>query len=197
MARKYTLKRRAEGQAGTRARIIEAAVALHGTIGPARTTVSMVAEKAGVQRHTLYAHFPDERSLLMACSGHHLEVSPPPDPGPWAAIADPRERLGAGLGEIYGWFERNAALIACVLADAEHHPLVREVSHLRFGPHFEGWGAALADGADGPMLRLALSFHTWRTLVGDAGLDSAGAAAAMASAVAEAGRAQPRVAAAE
>lgn len=197
MARKYTLKRRAEGQAETRARIVEAAVVLHGSVGPAQTTVSMVAEKAGVQRHTLYAHFPDERSLLMACSGHHLEVSPPPDPAPWSAVADPRERLRVGLGEIYGWFERNAGLIACVLADAEHHALVREVSHLRFGPHFEGWGAALSQGADGAMLRLALSFHSWRTLTRDAGLDSAAAAVAMAATVAGAGPVPLGAAAAE
>ena len=122
---------------------------------------------------------------------------PPPDPAPWAAVADPRERLRIGLGAIYRWFEHNAGLIACVLADAEHHPLVREVSDLRFGPHFDGWGAALAEGADGHLLRLALSFHSWRTLTGDGGLDSAGAAAAMAAAVAAPAPTPLRVAAAE
>ena len=69
MARKYTLKKRADQQAQTRQRIVEAAVDLHGSVGPAATTISMVAERAGVQRHTLYAHFPDERSLFLACSG--------------------------------------------------------------------------------------------------------------------------------
>src|SRR5678815_2610442 len=86
MPRTYTLKRRAEQQADTRRRIVEAAVELHGTVGPARTTVSMVADRAGVQRHTFYAHFPDERDLLMACSGLVFERDPLPDAAPWRAI---------------------------------------------------------------------------------------------------------------
>src|SRR6187549_1558951 len=97
MARTYTLKRRAEQQAETRKRIVEAAVELHGSIGPAATTISMVAERAGVQRHTFYAHFPDEWSLLLACSGLALERDPLPDAAPWRAIADPAERLSVGL----------------------------------------------------------------------------------------------------
>ena len=79
MTRTYTLRRRAEQQAETRQRIVEAAVELHGTVGPALTTVSMVAERAGVQRHTFYAHFPDEWSLYLACSGYALERDPMPD----------------------------------------------------------------------------------------------------------------------
>src|SRR3954464_2264375 len=123
MARTYTLKRRAEQQAETRRRIVEAAVALHGSVGPAATTVSMVAERAGVQRHTFYAHFPDERDLLLACSGLAFERDPLPDPEAWRSIEDTSERLRAGLKALYGWYERNADLVACVLRDAEHHAL--------------------------------------------------------------------------
>src|ERR1700754_582759 len=101
MARTYTLKRRAEQQADTRRRIVEAAVELHGTVGPAATTVSMVAERAGVQRHTFYAHFPDERSLLMACSALVFERDPFPDAALLRTIDDPVERLRAGLRGIY------------------------------------------------------------------------------------------------
>ena len=86
MTRTYTLKRRAEQQAETRRRIVEAAVDLHAGIGPALTTFSMVAERAGVQRHTLYAHFPDERSLYLACSGRTVERDPLPDAEAWRAI---------------------------------------------------------------------------------------------------------------
>src|SRR5215510_9636237 len=115
MARTYTLKKRAEQQAETRQRIVEAAVELHGSVGPAATTFSMVAERAGVQRHTLYAHFPDERSLNMACSGLVAERDPLPDAEPWRAIGDTRERLRVGLRAVYGWYARNAELAACVL----------------------------------------------------------------------------------
>src|SRR3954464_11560371 len=100
MARTYTLKRRAEQQEETRRRIVDATVELHSSIGPARTTLSMVAERAGVQRHTLYAHFPDERSLFMACSGQVHARDPLPDAGPWRAIEDRPERLRAGLAAI-------------------------------------------------------------------------------------------------
>lgn len=189
MARKYTLKRRAEQQAETRQRIVDATVELHRSVGPAWTTVSMVAERAGVQRHTVYAHFPDEKSLLLACSGHHLETDPPPDAAPWRGIADRGARLRAALGEIYAWYERNADILARVLRDAEHHALLREVSQARFGPYYAAWRAALDEGAGAApeaVLGLALSFHTWRTLTQEGGLGSTAAAEAMAAIVATA-----------
>jgi AcrR family transcriptional regulator len=108
MTRTYTLKRRAEQQADTRKRIVEAAIELHGSVGPALTTFSMVAERAGVQRHTLYAHFPDERSLLMACSALSLERDPLPDTAAWRTIEDRGERLRVGLRAVYDWYQRNA-----------------------------------------------------------------------------------------
>jgi AcrR family transcriptional regulator len=186
MTRTYTLKRRAEQQADTRRRIVEAAIALHASVGPARTTVSMVAERAGVQRHTFYAHFPDERSLLMACSGLSLEQQPLPDAAPWREIADRRERLRTGLAAVYGWYQRNAGLAACVLRDAEIHPLVKEISALRYGPYFHAYhdvlGATL-NTAQRAMLHLALTFATWRTLVRESGLEHSAAVEAMVQAI--------------
>ena len=185
MTRTYTLKRRAEQQAETRRRIVEAAVDLHSSVGPALTTFSMVAERAGVQRHTLYAHFPDERSLNLACSELHLARHPLPDAEPWRPIADARERLRTGLLAVYGWYERNASLAGCVLRDAEHHALTREIAELRFGPHMAAYhkvlGAKLS-GKQRAVLGLALSFFTWRTLR-DGGLKTAAAAEAMAQAI--------------
>ena len=154
MARSYTLKRRAQQQVETRLRIVEAAVELHTKLGPAATTFSMVAEKAGVQRHTLYAYFPDERSLLMACSGHVEERDPVPDAAAWRDIVDPRLRLVTGLRLIYAWFERNEVLLGNVLRDAERDKL-----------------------------HLALSFYTWRSLVREAGLKPVAAVDAMVGAV--------------
>lgn len=187
MARQYNLGKRAESQAETRLRIVEAAVELHGSVGPARTTISMVAERAGVQRHTLYAHFPDERALMMACSGLSMERNPPPDPSHWRAIRDPDERLRTGLRAIYDWYGRNADLLGCVLRDAESHPLVREISALRWGPLMSAYAAALGAGLSAKqqaMLGLALSYFTWRTLTREAGMKPAAAVGAMAQAVA-------------
>lgn len=187
MARRYTLGRRAEQQAATRRRIVEAAVALHGSIGPSATTFTLLAERAGVQRHTVYAHFPDERSLLLACSGHYGALNPLPDAAPWAAIADRRARLRTALGEIYGWYERNAAMVANVMRDAERDPAVRDTAESWTVPGAMAWTAALGADDDPPgaraMLRLALSFHSWRTLAVEAGLGTEAAAAAMAAAV--------------
>ena len=182
MARAYTLNRRAEQQAQTRQRIVEAAVDLHGSVGPARTTVSMVAEKAGVQRHTFYAHFPDERSLFMACSGLAMERDPLPDPEPWRTTGDPGERLAAGLDALYAWFERNAELLANVLRDAEHHALTKEVNEFWSREPIRAIGETLGEGLNAGqrvLLRLAMSFFTWRTLAHEAGLERRDAVATM------------------
>ncbi len=182
MARTYTLRRRAEQQAETRRRIVEAAVELHGSIGPALTTVSMVAERAGVQRHTFYAHFPDERSLTLACSGLVFERDPLPDAEPWRKIEDRRERLSAGLRAIYDWYQRNAELTACVLRDGEHHALTREMNDLRMGAPMRAYREVLGAGLNArqrALLRLALSFFTWRTLARECGLKQGAAVAAM------------------
>jgi AcrR family transcriptional regulator len=186
MPRAYTLKRRADQQAETRGRIVEATIDLHGSVGPALTTISMIAERAGVQRHTVYAHFPDERSLSMACSGLSLERDPLPEARSWRGIADRHERLRVGLAAIYGWYERNAELAACVLRDAEYHRLTKEIVELRFGPAMAAYqevlGAKLST-KQRAVLRLALSFFTWRTLVRDGGLKQGAAVGAMIQAI--------------
>src|SRR3712207_5983887 len=168
MTRTYTLKKRAEKQAETRRRIIEAAIELHGSVGPALTTLTQVAERAGVQRHTLYAHFPDEWSLLLACSGLVEERDPFPEAAAWETIKGRRKRLGVGLHAIYGWFERNAELAGCVLRDAEYHPLTKDIAALRFGPYWGAYREVLGGGLSSrqrAVLGVALSFFTWRSLV--------------------------------
>jgi AcrR family transcriptional regulator len=186
MARSYTLKKRADQQAETRKRIVEAALEMHTSVGPAATTLSMIAEKAGVQRHTLYAHFPDERSIFMACSGLAYERDPMPAADAWRGIAERTERLSAGLTTIYEWFGRNEQLLGNVLRDVAHHPLVQEIQKLRAMPVVKAWHEVL--GADlttaqRPLLHLALSFHTWRSLVRESGLDTAAAVKAMVTAI--------------
>lgn len=182
MTRSYTLKKRAEQQAETRQRLVEAAVDLHSTVGSAATTFTMVAEKAGVQRHTLYAHFPDELSLSMACSGHVYERDPLPDAAAWRGIKDTSERLAAGLAAVYGWYARHASLMGCVMRDMEHHATTREVVTLRVGPVVAAWHEVLGvklNAKQRALLHLALSFYTWRTLVQEAGLQPAAAIEAL------------------
>ena len=187
MTRRYTLKRRAAQQAQTRQRIAEAAIDLHSSVGPALTTISMVAERAGVQRDTLYAHFPDERSLFRACSGLALERDPLPEAEAWRAIKDRRERLRVGLRAVYDWYARNADMAACVLRDAEYHALTREMTALRFGPsmaaYHEVLGAKLSV-QQRAVLHLALGFFTWQELVRETGLQQDAAVKAMVQAMA-------------
>jgi AcrR family transcriptional regulator len=131
------MKRRAEKIEATRLRIIEAAVELHGTVGPARTTISAVAEHAGVERLTVYRHFPDEHALFGACSSHWLELHPPPDPFVWTA-ADPAARLIAALGELYAWYRRTERMMANFFRDG---PLVPALAD-----RLEDWGAFMDAG---------------------------------------------------
>jgi AcrR family transcriptional regulator len=179
--RKYELRRRAEGMEATRRRITEAAVELHGTLGPARTTMSAVAERAGVQRHTLYRHFPTEDALFTACSGHWAELNPWPDPERWRAIADPEERLATGLGQLYGWYEQTEPMLANLYRDVE----LSDIVAARMQPLHDYVDAAartLAIGWPvrggrrrvlGAAVRHAVDFHTWRSLVREGGVSRA------------------------
>jgi AcrR family transcriptional regulator len=182
--RPYRSAKRAQGREATRARIVEAAVALHSTLGPARTTVAQIAARAGVQRHTYYAHFPEERALFLACSGLALGRDPLPDPAPWRALGPGRARLERGLAELYGWYARNAAMAACVLRDAEMHALTREMTELRMAPTLAEAGATLGEGL-GPraqaLLGVAMDFACWRALAAACGAEQA--AALMADAI--------------
>ena len=174
MARPYELKRRAERQKQTRQRIVEAAVELHQARGPAATTVSDVAERAGVGRVTVYRHFADETELLRACSGHYFASHPAPDPERWRAIEDPAERLRTALGETYAYHRDTEKMMTHALADVREHEVM--------DPYYALWELARevllepwrARGQRRTLLRagiaLALSFDTWRQLVREQGL---------------------------
>src|ERR671911_830977 len=144
MARKYEMKRRAERMGETRRRIAEAAVELHRTVGPARTTVSAIAEKAGVQRHTYYAHFPELKDLYRACTAHHMERDPLPDPARWAEISGPEERLRGALSEVYAYYAGNEAMLTNVLRDMPFDPVLQENNVLLFR-HWEAMRDTIAD----------------------------------------------------
>lgn len=165
--RSYRLGKRAEKQEKTRSRIVEAAVSLHSTIGPAQTTVAQIAERAGVQRHTYYAHFPTDWDLVLACSGLALERDPLPDLTELQSVPAGRVRIEAGLATFYAWFGRNAQMAGCVLRDAEHHALTREIVELRMMPTFAAACAVLGEGLgerSRALLQVALEFQCWRTL---------------------------------
>lgn len=188
MARKYELKQRAESVTETRQRIVEATVELHTSLGPARTTISAIAELAGVQRLTVYRHFPDERALFQACSGHWTAQNPKPDPSTWAATDDPEERLRIALIEIYAFFRATDGMTGNILRDMPELPVLREVA----APLIEYWQtvrAVLDRGWEArghkrtvlrAMIGHAIEFDTWRSLTGREGLDDVAAADAMA-----------------
>jgi AcrR family transcriptional regulator len=170
--RKYELKKRAEQMGETRRRITEAAIGLHGTVGPSRTTLSAVAERAGVERRTLYRHFPTEADLFAACSTHYFGANPWPDLREWRAIRDPRERLERALDDLYAYYEHTEPMLSNVLRDAElvdsardavaplHAYLDEAAEVLTIGRPARGRRRELLTGA----LRHALDFPTWRSL---------------------------------
>jgi AcrR family transcriptional regulator len=185
--RKYELKQRAEAQAATRQRIVDATVALHGSLGPARTTISAIAERAGVQRLTVYRHFPDELALFRACSGHWAIEHPRPDPARWAAVADPEERLAVALGELYAYFRATEQMTANVRRDLPQLPVLQELA-ARAAEYWNTVRTALdrdwkARGRRRRLVRAivghAVQFETWRSLVRTEGLADAEAAEVM------------------
>ena len=180
--RKYELKKRAEQVGETRLRITEAAIELHGSLGPSRTTLSAVAERAGVERRTLYRHFPNEADLFAACSTHYFAANPLPDLGGWRAIRDPQQRLEQGLDELYAYYERTEPMFSNVLRDAEVVEFAREAvapldaylgeaaGILMGGRQARGRRRELLGGA----VRHALAFSTWQSLSSN-GIDRSGA----------------------
>jgi AcrR family transcriptional regulator len=192
--RKYEKKRRAETEAQTRLRITESAVELHGTVGPAQTTMSAVAEHAGVRRSTLYRHFPDERALFGACSAHWAAENPPPDITRWAEVEDPGERLASALAELYAFYRRNEGMLDKLLRDAPTVPVVEELmGAFRFflgeatkilmqGRGLRGNAAKRTRAAIGH----ALAFRTWQDLTEAQGLDDRHAVELMSALVAAA-----------
>lgn len=195
--RKYEKKARAEAEAQTRQRITESAVELHGTLGPAHTSMSAVADRAGVRRSTLYRHFPDERTLFGACSAHWGEQNPPPDISCWAEIEDPGERLDTALAELYAYYRRTEGMFDKLLRDEATVEVVHElmggyralldqaVEILIKGRGLRGNAAKRTRAAIGH----ALAFRTWQDLTGAQGLDDDQAAALMAGLVVAAARA--------
>jgi len=180
--RKYQLKKRAEEMAEMRRRITEAAIELHGTLGPARTTLSAVANEAGVERRTLYRHFRTEADLFAACSSHYFAAHPFPDLEVWRAIRDPEERLAHALDELYTYYESTAPMFGNVLRDAELVDFARDAvaplqaylqdaaEILIAGHRVRGRRRELLTGA----LRHAVSFSTWHSLAAN-GIERANA----------------------
>lgn len=187
MNRKYVLKRRAERQDETRRRILEATVELHRTLGPAETSFTAVAELAGVQRHTVYSHFPSQVELFKACATHFLSEHPPPDLNAWLDVTDARQRLRRGLRELFAYYEANEEMVSRVLRDSEKVPVGGGFKRLQamaveaLSPGWQGNKARQSRLVSG--LRLATTFASWRTLVRESGLTSNDAAALMAALV--------------
>jgi AcrR family transcriptional regulator len=184
---KYELKKRAEKQEETRLKIARAALELHEILGPALTTRSAIAQRAGVTRPTVYSHFPDDLSLGKACSSLGLSENPLPDPGRWEEISEPEERLRSALSDLYSYFRSGERLWANVLRDQEllyanGDPEALEADAEIMEPivlHWDrmketiaaGWGPPeeiprLVLGAIG----FALDFKAWRALVRTQGM---------------------------
>ena len=172
MARKYELKKRAQKQEETRRRIVDALVALHEEVGPANTTVKAVAERAGVQRLTVYRHFPDEHSMFQACTAQYDADNPPPNPMPWMEIEDPIERLRTALDDIYDYYARAERMISNALRDAPEVPALADSMH-EYYQGLEEYRKIIAAVWNVPadqrarldsVISHAIWFETWRSM---------------------------------
>ncbi len=169
------MRKRAEDVGRTRQRIVEAAVHLHGTAGPAATSIAAIAERAGVTRLTVYRHFPDGTALFQACSGHWLSQQQPPRPEAWGAIGDPVERLTAGLADLYRFYRAGEQMLTLVGRDLHAVPdAIREAQEARNRHYVELLADAWPTARGGPVRRAvighAAAFSTWRSLCREQGL---------------------------
>lgn len=194
-ARTYTKVRRAAAEDATRERIVCALVELHEEVGPARTTVSAVAQRAGVERLTVYRHFPDEPSMLRACSAHWSAQHPPP--AIVAATDDPLADFRRTLLRLYEWYRDNAAMLSQITKDARQMPLVAELI-APFGQHLDAMAAELdkrwpkRNARRAQTIRHALDFSTWRSLEQITGDDRRATALAVSWLAAETPGSRPR-----
>jgi AcrR family transcriptional regulator len=177
--RKLQLRARAIRQSETRESITQATVELHEQLGPLHTTITAIAARAGVERLTVYRHFPDEASLLQACQQHFFAAHPLPDLSVWREISPFPKRLEVSLTDLYEYWEQTHAMFSSVLRDYEVDPEKTGVGIVTFMSHARD---ALLDGQDvsghrGHTLRAvvghAVHFYTWRSLVRDQGLSNA------------------------
>jgi AcrR family transcriptional regulator len=170
--RKYEKRERATKQEETRRRIAAATAELHASVGPARTTIAEIAKRAGVQRPTVYNNFPHEYDLYAACQAHFLSESPPPQ-------LDPRDGLEKILIALYRWWRKNRAMSGNVVRDRGSVPaldeLMRDTSDAQFDALADALGSTREQRA---LVRVALTFTTWKTLT-DRGLSDAAAARVM------------------
>jgi AcrR family transcriptional regulator len=192
--RPYRKRVRAEHEQRTRRRITESAMELHGTVGPARTSISAIAQRAGVRRSTVYRHFPDEAALFAACSAHWAELNPAPDIALWAAVEDPDERLESALAQLYGFYGRTERMLENLYRDAAAVASV-ERQFGAFGEYLAAGRQTLLRGSvargrarqrQAAAIGHALAFATWRSLVREQGLADAEAVALMCRLVAAA-----------
>ena len=183
------MRRRAEQMDQTRQRIVEAAVALHGSIGLAATTMAAIADKAGVTRLTVYKHFPDQTVLIEACSACWLSRQQLPDPGAWSQIGDPVGRLRDGLADLYRFYRVGASMLTHVYRDFSSMPEAQQQALRHQDAHYRDVLAAPFGGTGNQQRRTravighATSFWTWQSLCADQGLSDQEAVQVMTAAV--------------
>jgi AcrR family transcriptional regulator len=177
--RKYELKARAEAQQATREKIAAAAVSLHEEVGFAKTTVADIARRAGVQRLTVYNHFPDLDALLPACTAHWSAAHPMPDLAAAFALDDPADRLRTALTALYGWYRETAPMQRRVFGERATVPELDAWMARSGDQALEQLAAALSPGLNRALVALALDFWTWERLDRE-GLGDAAAAELMA-----------------
>ena len=179
------MRRRAEQVDQTRQRIVEATVELHGSVGPAATTIAAIADRAGVTRLTVYRHFPDQTALFGACSAHWASRQQLPDPAAWSQIDDPAARLRAGLADLYRFYRADAGMLTHIHRDLATLPEAHQQALHDGDTLIRDLLTAPFDRTGDEHRRLragvghAISFWTWRSLCLDQGLTDTEAAEAM------------------
>jgi AcrR family transcriptional regulator len=180
----YRMTKRAHQVDETRRRIVAATAGLHGTVGPAKTTVSGIAEAAGVTRVTVYRHFPDEAALFAACTSHWTAQQRMPDVAGWREIPVPEDRATAALTDLYRFFRDAEPMLTLTSRDRDVlpdfvHARNQQTTQTQIDALLQAWPPRQRTKRRRALIGHAMSFGTWRSLCVDQALPQQDAVGAM------------------
>ncbi|MBI3745863.1 MAG: TetR/AcrR family transcriptional regulator [Chloroflexi bacterium] len=144
--RTYTLRRRAESTAATRARIVSTAVEVYQERGVGGATIGAIAARADVSRGTVLHHFQDADGLLAAAIDHILATIDIPDERVLDGASTEAERIHRFVDATFRFYERSNSWWEVFRRDMER-PVVKAGEQLFWASFGRLQTAAIGDGS--------------------------------------------------
>jgi AcrR family transcriptional regulator len=123
------MDKRAQAADETRRRIVEACFELHARQGIAATTMTQVAEVAGVGIGTVYHYFPSYEDAVTACGAFTAATVPLPTSEALAGSDELGERLEALAAAVFDFYDRLEPFVRIRAERDRFEPVHRFVEH--------------------------------------------------------------------